>query len=89
MIDEIKELSSKHDIYIPQNFLDALNDIEIERLLYTLRELDKKSYDFNNGFTTVTGAKVPGTSVENQTKVYQGEPSSSFDSRESRLYNRE
>ena len=45
MIDEIKELSSKHDIYIPQNFLDALNDIEIERLLYTLRELDKKSWD--------------------------------------------
>lgn len=52
-------------------------------------DLDKKSYDFNTGFTTATGAKVPGSNVENQTKVYQGEPVSVFDTRESRVAGRD
>lgn len=52
-------------------------------------DLDKKSYDFNTGFTTATGAKVPGSNVENQTKVYQGEPISVFDTREGRTAGRD
>ena len=48
-------------------------------------ELDKKEYDFNTGFTKLNGEKVPGSNVENQTKVYQGEAISVFDNRESRL----
>jgi len=31
-------------------------------------ELDKKIYDFNSGYTTLDGDKVPGTSVSNQTQ---------------------
>lgn len=45
-----------------------------------------KVYDFNNGFVTMNGTKVPGTSTANQTKLdYQSGDSMAFATRESIL----
>lgn len=48
--------------------------------------LDGKSYDFKNGFTTQKGNKVPGTCVENQTKLdtHFSNPLSVSDTRDKR-----
>lgn len=48
-------------------------------------EMDKKKYDFENGYTLYNGIKVPGSSVENQSKMMQQLYHTVFDSRESRL----
>lgn len=49
--------------------------------------LDKKIYDYNEGFTTMKGNKVPGTSVENQTQSLNDRTLEQmhFSTRESRL----
>lgn len=47
--------------------------------------LDRKVYDFEAGFTLSNGNKVPGTSVENQSKLDSYQQSSLFNSREERL----
>lgn len=47
--------------------------------------LDKKAYDFNEGYTKMDGMKVPGGDVANQTKFNQDYGDSMFDSRDSRL----
>ncbi len=48
--------------------------------------LDKKVYDFANGYTKLDGTKVPAGGVEYQTKVMQGDNYQSlFDTRQSRL----
>ncbi len=53
-------------------------------------DLDKKVYDFNAGFTTVKGNKVPGTSVAEQTKVMQNNNnfSGAFSTRQTALNDR-
>lgn len=50
-------------------------------------ELDKKIYDFENGFTLNNGTKVPGGDVANQTQVINIPCESIFDTRESRAGN--
>lgn len=48
--------------------------------------LDKAVYNYQNGFTTMKGNKIPGSSIMNQTQDHD-KPNefTSFDSRESRL----
>jgi hypothetical protein len=48
-------------------------------------ELDKKVYNFDNGFTLINGDKVPGGNVENQSSIVVAPMHSVFDSREERL----
>ena len=48
-------------------------------------EMDKKSYDFENGYTLNNGAKVPGGDVSLQTQNLSVPTHAIFDSRESRL----
>lgn len=50
-------------------------------------DLDKKVYDWHNGFTTMKGNKVPGGNVSEQTRALVDQPIAReiFDSRESRL----
>lgn len=47
--------------------------------------MDRKNYDFANGFTTMKGSKVPGSSVENQTPPSHQEGHMIFDTRNERL----
>jgi hypothetical protein len=49
--------------------------------------LDKKIYNYQVGYTTLKGNKVPGGDISNQTQALHDRPneSTSFDSRESRL----
>lgn len=49
--------------------------------------MDKGVYDFQAGFTTMKGNKVPGGDVSTQTQALEEQPNEmmSFDSRESRL----
>jgi hypothetical protein len=47
--------------------------------------LDKKIYNYEIGYTLENGTKIPGGSVDLQTKVMQGETHSLFDTREGRL----
>lgn len=49
--------------------------------------LDKKIYNYKTGFSTITGDQVPGTSVEEQTKIIYEQNESPFDTRESRMQN--
>jgi hypothetical protein len=45
--------------------------------------VDKKIYDYNNGFVTQNGGKVPGTSVKEQNKLdYTSQDSMSFATRD-------
>jgi len=45
--------------------------------------IDKKIYDFNSGFVTMNGDKVPGTSMANQNKLdYTAQDSMSFATRD-------
>lgn len=48
-------------------------------------ELDKKTYNYQTGFTMANGIKVPGGDVANQTKMETPESHAIFDTRESRL----
>ena len=48
-------------------------------------ELDKKTYDFDNGFTLNNGNKVPGGDVSQQTQGLDTPSHSVFDTREGRL----
>lgn len=48
-------------------------------------ELDKKTYDFENGFTLNNGTKVPGGDVSQQTQGLNNMQHSIFDTREGRL----
>jgi hypothetical protein len=48
-------------------------------------ELDKKSYDFENGYTLQDGTRVPGGSVQEQGKNINTTYQSLFDSRSERL----
>lgn len=50
--------------------------------------LDKKIYNFESGFETNKGSKVPGTSVSEQTKFDTRDQTAIFDTRESRLNSR-
>ena len=50
-------------------------------------ELDKKTYNFDTGFTLINGSKVPGGDVSQQTQGISMPQQSIFDSRESRLNN--
>lgn len=47
--------------------------------------LDKKVYDYEAGFTLQDGKKVPGTSVQNQSKLDHFQQASLFNSRDERL----
>jgi hypothetical protein len=47
--------------------------------------MDKKTYDFANGFTTMKGNKVPGGSVDLQTPPSHQESHMIFDTRSSKL----
>lgn len=49
--------------------------------------LDKGIYNFQSGYTTMKGNKIPGGDVSNQTQAMHDRPNefTSFDSRESRL----
>jgi len=47
--------------------------------------LDKKVYDFQSGFSLINGTKVPGTSVEEQSKMDVIDHTSDFSTRENRL----
>jgi hypothetical protein len=47
--------------------------------------LDKKIYNYDAGFTTMNGNKVPGGNVESQTPMQWDQGSMVFDTRESRL----
>lgn len=47
--------------------------------------LDKKIYNYDVGFTTMQGNKVPGGNVESQTPMQWDQGNMVFDSRESRL----
>ena len=51
-------------------------------------DLDKKLYDFEAGYTTIKGEKVPGGSVTQQFETHES-PQNIFDDRESRLINRQ
>jgi hypothetical protein len=48
-------------------------------------DMDKKVYNFEAGFETLKGNKVPGTSVENQTPSTTELSNTMFDTREGRL----
>ncbi|CAB4197082.1 hypothetical protein UFOVP1290_602 [uncultured Caudovirales phage] len=48
-------------------------------------ELDKKAYDFDNGFILNNGSKVPGGDVSQQTQGLDTPSHSIFDTREGRL----
>lgn len=48
-------------------------------------DLDKKIYDYNSGYETLKGEKVPGGSVAAQTDLSGHDPQSPFDTREVRL----
>lgn len=48
-------------------------------------DLDKKIYNYDNGFTLANGAKVPGGSVSEQTQHLSEPTHAIFDSREGRL----
>ena len=50
-------------------------------------ELDKKTYNFENGFELNNGSKVPGGDVANQTQVLETPYHAIFDTREGRLNN--
>jgi hypothetical protein len=52
--------------------------------------LDKKVYNFREGYTTLKGNQVPGSSVQNQTDLYQNRADSHtiFDSRDSLMQNK-
>jgi hypothetical protein len=47
--------------------------------------LDKKIYNYDTGFTTMQGNKVPGGNVENQTPMQYDQGNMVFDTRDSRL----
>jgi hypothetical protein len=47
--------------------------------------LDNKLYDFEAGYTMINGTKVPGTSVQEQTKMDVIDHTSNFSTRENRL----
>ncbi len=47
--------------------------------------LDKKVYNYEAGYTTEKGEKVPGGSVAFQTDQMMAEPHNMFDTRETRL----
>lgn len=47
--------------------------------------IDKKTYNYQTGYTTEKGAKVPGGDVANQTPGNHIEPHAIFDTRETRL----
>lgn len=49
--------------------------------------LDKKIYDYTNGYTNLKGEKIPGGDVGNQGGVDMSEVHSAFDTREGRLGN--
>lgn len=53
-------------------------------------DLDKKVYDYNSGFTTAKGNKIPGTTVAEQTKVMQNNNnfSGAFSTRQTALNDR-
>lgn len=53
-------------------------------------ELDKKVYNFNNGFTLNNGSRVPGSSIQEQNRYLNSSSEALFSSREDRLtgYNR-
>jgi hypothetical protein len=48
-------------------------------------QLDKKVYNYDSGFTTMQGNKVPGGSVDQQTPNYHDMGHMIFDTRESKL----
>lgn len=49
-------------------------------------DLDKKIYDYENGYTLQNGEKIPGGSVDLQTKImYQDNLHAEFDTRDQRL----
>lgn len=50
--------------------------------------LDKKIYNWREGFTTEKGAKIPGGGVEEQTKINTHQPHTIFDNREDRMMGR-
>jgi len=47
--------------------------------------MDKKVYDFEAGYSKIDGTKVPGTSVQEQTKMDVIDHMSNFSTRENRL----
>ncbi|MCZ2224509.1 MAG: hypothetical protein LC122_12870 [Chitinophagales bacterium] len=47
--------------------------------------IDKKTYNYEAGFQLMDGSKVPGTTVQNQTKMDTFQQASIFDSREQKL----
>jgi hypothetical protein len=49
--------------------------------------LDKKTYDFANGFSLLNGSKVPGSVVENQAHNEHHDYRALFDTRDARLGN--
>jgi hypothetical protein len=48
-------------------------------------QLDKRTYNFNTGFTNEKGDKIPGGEVQEQTPKYHTQPHAIFDTREDRL----
>lgn len=48
-------------------------------------DLDKKTYNFEQGFTLENGSKVPGGSVANQGDIYEEPPAVMFSTREERI----
>jgi hypothetical protein len=48
-------------------------------------EMDKKSYNFESGYTLNNGSKVPGGAVEEQSQSYTKPSHAIFDTREGRL----
>jgi len=48
-------------------------------------EMDKKTYNYQAGFTMENGMKIPGGDVANQTKMETPDSHAIFDTRESRL----
>lgn len=50
-------------------------------------EMDKKIYNYETGYTLLSGDKVPGGSVDLQTPPSVVEPNAQFDTRDSRLGN--
>lgn len=47
--------------------------------------LDKKQYDFENGFSLMDGTRIPGRTVSNQTKLDTHEQASIFSTRQDKL----
>jgi len=51
-------------------------------------EMDNKIYNFSTGFDLYDGSKVPGGDISNQTKSFDANEFTNFDSREERLNSR-